>query len=74
MRTSPLFAPLWARHEVRFHAAGYKRLNHPAVGQLDFVSESMTVNDTDGYVMTLYYAEPGSLTATRVRELAELIS
>jgi len=73
-RTSPLFARLWARQEVRFHAAGYKRLNHPAVGRLDFLSESMTVNDTDGYIMTLYYAEPGSLTATRVRELADLIS
>lgn len=72
-RTSPLFARLWERQEVRFHAAGYKRLNHPAVGRLDFLSESMTVNDTDGYIMTLYYAEPGSLTAARVCELAALV-
>jgi hypothetical protein len=73
-RTSPLFARLWARQEARFHAAGDKLLNHPAVGRLDFLSESMTVNDTDGYIMTLYYAEPGSLTATRVRELADLVA
>ena len=72
-RESPLFARLWARQEVRFHAAGYKRLHHPAVGRLDFRSESMTVNDTDGYIMTLYYAEPGSLTATKVCELAALV-
>jgi transcriptional regulator with XRE-family HTH domain len=66
---SPRFAELWARQEVRFHAAGYKRLRHPVVGQLDFRSESMTVNDTEGYIMTLYYAEPGSDTAARLSEL-----
>jgi hypothetical protein len=39
--------------------------------QLDFLSESMTVNDTDGYIMTLYYAEPGSETARKVADLQE---
>jgi transcriptional regulator with XRE-family HTH domain len=72
-RESPLFARLWARQEVRFHAAGYKRLHHPAVGRLDFRSETMTVNDTDGYIMTLYHAEPGSPTTAKVHELAALI-
>ena len=71
---SPLFAQLWAKHEVRFHAAGYKILRHPVVGRLDFLSETMTVNDTDGYVMTLYYAEPGSETAEKVSELRELLA
>jgi transcriptional regulator with XRE-family HTH domain len=66
---SPTFARLWGRQEVRFHAAGYKRLRHPSVGQLDFRSESMTVNDTEGYIMTLYYAESGSETERRVAEL-----
>ena len=71
---SPLFAQLWARHEVRFHATGYKILRHPIVGRLDFLSESMMVNDTDGYVMTLYYAEPGSETADKVSELREVLA
>jgi transcriptional regulator with XRE-family HTH domain len=71
---SRLFAQLWARHEVRFHAAGYKILRHPIVGRLDFLSETMTVNDTDGYVMTLYYAEPGSETSRKVSELRELLA
>jgi hypothetical protein len=70
----PLFAQLWARQEVRFHAAGYKILRHPVVGRLDFLSESMMVNDTDGYVMTLYYAEPSSETAHKVSELRELLA
>jgi transcriptional regulator with XRE-family HTH domain len=70
---SPLFAQLWARHEVRFHAAGYKILRHPIVGRLEFLSETMIVNDTDGYVMTLYYAEPGSETADKVSTLRELL-
>lgn len=71
---SPRFAELWARQEVRYHAAGYKRLRHPVVGQLDFRSESMTVNDTQGYIMTLYYAEPGSDTAERLAKLQALLA
>jgi transcriptional regulator with XRE-family HTH domain len=71
---SPRFAELWARQEVRFHAAGYIRLRHPLVGQLDFRSESMTVNDTEGYIMTLYYAEPGSDTAGKLAKLQALVA
>jgi hypothetical protein len=44
------------------------------VGELEFLSESMIVNDTDGYVMTLYYAEPGSETARKVADLQKLLS
>jgi transcriptional regulator with XRE-family HTH domain len=72
-RISPAFVRLWERQEVRFHAAGYKRLWHPRVGQLDYLSESMIVNDTEGYIMTLYYAEPGSVTAARNADLVALI-
>jgi transcriptional regulator with XRE-family HTH domain len=70
---SPRFAELWARQEVRFHSAGYKRLRHPVAGQMDFRSESMTVNDTEGYTMTLYYAEPGSGTAARLALLQQAL-
>jgi len=71
---SPRFAELWARQEVRFHAAGYKRLRHPVVGQLDFRSESMIVNDTEGYIMTVYYAEPGGDTAERLSRLQMIVA
>ena len=71
---SPRFAELWARQEVRFHAAGYQRLRHPGVGELDFRAESTTVHDTEGYIMTLYYAEPGSETATRLAKLQALLA
>jgi transcriptional regulator with XRE-family HTH domain len=69
-RISPAFAEIWARHEVRFHGAGIKpTLRHPLVGELEFLSESMIVNDTEGYILTVYYAEPGSETARRLSKL-----
>jgi transcriptional regulator with XRE-family HTH domain len=71
---SPRFAALWAQQEVRFHAAGYKRVRHPVVGQLDLRSESMSVNDTEGYIMTLYYAEPGSETAGKLAKLQAILA
>jgi hypothetical protein len=39
------------------------------VGELEFLSESMIVNDTEGYILTVYYAEPGSETARRLSKL-----
>jgi hypothetical protein len=37
-----------ARHEVRRHRAGAKRLNHPLVGQMTFTYETMELAADEG--------------------------
>jgi transcriptional regulator with XRE-family HTH domain len=57
-RASPLFATMWSRQEVRFHAAGVvHRVRHRRLGEIDLRSESFTVNDTDGFIMTTLYSQ-----------------
>ncbi|HEX6520901.1 MAG TPA: hypothetical protein VF070_12960 [Streptosporangiaceae bacterium] len=71
---SPVFAELWRRQEVRYHATVKPRLNHSILGAFEFSCESMVVNHTDGYVLTFYSAEPGSETAGKMVELRALLT
>jgi transcriptional regulator with XRE-family HTH domain len=71
---SPVFAELWRRQEVRYHATVKPRLNHPVLGAFEFSCESMMVNHTDGYVLTVYSAEPGSETAGKMVKLRALLT
>jgi transcriptional regulator with XRE-family HTH domain len=66
---SPLFRKLWTSHDVSYHALGPKRIRHPVVGQIDYRSEAMWVADTDHYILTIYYVEPGTPSATNHAKL-----
>jgi transcriptional regulator with XRE-family HTH domain len=62
----------WARHDVRFHRAGTKRIHHPAVGDLEFSFEAMELPDSPGLTMYAYTTEAGSASEERVRLLGSL--
>jgi hypothetical protein len=61
----------WARHDVRFHRSGTKRLRHPLVGDLTLAYETLELPADPGLTLVTYSAEPGSPTETALRELAE---
>jgi hypothetical protein len=64
------FRVRWGRHDVRFHRAGTKRLRHPLVGDLTLAYESLELVADPGLTLVTYSAEPGSLSAARLQELA----
>ncbi|HEY0186879.1 MAG TPA: helix-turn-helix transcriptional regulator [Cellulomonas sp.] len=57
---SPEFRQWWAKHDVRFHRTGIKKLHHPVVGDLDLNFEAMEFPSDPGLVLIVYTAEPGS--------------
>jgi transcriptional regulator with XRE-family HTH domain len=57
---SEAFRTRWASHNVRFHNAGVKRFNHPAVGELDLNFNRLDVAADPGLTLFTYTAEPGS--------------
>ncbi|MFD0331820.1 helix-turn-helix transcriptional regulator [Streptacidiphilus monticola] len=67
---SDLFRRLWARHDVTALAGGAMRLQHPVVGRLDLRREKLPIADTDGQILAVYHAEPGSESARRLASLA----
>jgi hypothetical protein len=60
---------LWARHDVRALAGGAVTMNHPEAGPLALWREKLPVGDSGGQLLVIYYAEPGSDSATALERL-----
>jgi transcriptional regulator with XRE-family HTH domain len=67
---SDAFRARWARHDVRLHLTGAKRIHHPVVGELDLRFETMELPADPGLALLLYTAEPGSQTEQALTFLA----
>ncbi|MFB8172578.1 MmyB family transcriptional regulator [Kitasatospora purpeofusca] len=53
------FGQRWARHDVRHHRAGAKRVNQPLVGELTFTYETTRFTTDDGLFLVLCAVPPG---------------
>ncbi len=65
------FRRLWARHDVKELAGGLTRIDHPQAGRLELRREKLAIGGTDGQLLAVYHAEPGSDTARALALLAE---
>jgi transcriptional regulator with XRE-family HTH domain len=64
------FRARWAKHNVRYHDTGIKRLHHPVVGDLELTYEAMTLRGDSELTMFVYTAEPDSKSEEGLRLLA----
>lgn len=69
---SDAFRARWAAHNVRYHRSGFKRIHHPAVGDLEFEFEGMELPGTDDWILYAYTLRAGSPTEERVALLGSL--
>ncbi|MDO0929208.1 helix-turn-helix transcriptional regulator [Streptomyces sp. TG1A-8] len=69
---SERFRTLWARHDVRPRRGRVSHLSHPQVGDLDLHSTKLAVEGTDGLVLVVFHAEPGSRSAELLDILGSL--
>jgi transcriptional regulator with XRE-family HTH domain len=53
------FRRLWARHDVKALAGAPARMHHQ-VGMLELRREKLPLGDSDGQLLVIYHAEPGS--------------
>jgi transcriptional regulator with XRE-family HTH domain len=67
---SDLFRTLWAKHNVRIHDTGAKRIRHPLVGELHLTYENMQLTADAGLMLFAYSAEPG----TRSEQALDLLA
>ncbi|MEU1631098.1 helix-turn-helix transcriptional regulator [Streptomyces sp. NPDC020096] len=57
---SPVFATLWAQHEVRPRTNDHKHLWHPHIGEMHLHYQAFTVTGAPGQQLFVYTADPGS--------------
>ncbi|MET1073769.1 MAG: helix-turn-helix transcriptional regulator [Umezawaea sp.] len=67
--SSPEFAELWARHEVKPKTQEGKHLRHPRVGDLHIRFATFTVSGAPHQQLVVYQAEPASATARAFERL-----
>jgi len=66
---SPLFAEMWAAHEVEVRGPMLKRVDHPQAGLLEFECQVLHIAET-GQRLIAYCAAPGSATEEAFIQLA----
>ncbi|MGW4797529.1 helix-turn-helix domain-containing protein [Nonomuraea sp. NPDC004297] len=68
------FRGQWAAHDVRIRHDGSKQLWHPQAGDLELTYRSLDlpVSSRTVYGLTVYTAEPGSISEERLKLLASL--
>lgn len=71
---SERFRQLWARQDVRRKVGGVSHMLHPVVGPLELRHQKFAITGTDGQIMVMYHAEPGSPSQEALRRLANLTS
>jgi hypothetical protein len=57
---SDRFRRLWARHDVRHGEGTTSLLHHAEVGDLDLRREKLAIPGTDGQLLVIYHATPGT--------------
>ncbi|HAN24351.1 MAG: XRE family transcriptional regulator [Microbacterium sp.] len=67
---SPVFGRLWARHDVRMRQGATVTFAHPSVGALTVDREKLAIPGTDGMMLVIYHAEPGTADADKLALLA----
>lgn len=69
---SDAFRLRWAKHDVRHHRAGEKRIHHPVVGDLDLTYQAMEFPADPDWFMFAYSAAPGSVSEERLSMLGSV--
>jgi transcriptional regulator with XRE-family HTH domain len=70
--SSERFRRLWARHDVTSFKGAQIRLDHPQVGDLTLSREKLAITGTDGQLLVIYHAQPGTGSAEKLALLASL--
>lgn len=64
------FRVRWARHDVKYHRTGRKRVHHPIVGDLDLAFEALELPGEPGLRINVYTADPGTPSEDALKLLA----
>lgn len=70
LESSERFSAAWDRHDVHEHRTGTKVYRHPVVGRLELGYDVYTLASAPGLSMSVFRAEPGSVSDERLNELA----
>jgi transcriptional regulator with XRE-family HTH domain len=66
------FRKAWARHDVKPIQSRSIRMDHPQVGELELALSKLAIEGTDGQMLVIYHAQPGTEAADKLALLSNL--
>jgi transcriptional regulator with XRE-family HTH domain len=66
------FRQAWARHDVKPIQSRSILMDHPQVGELELALSKLAIEGTDGQMLVIYHAEPGTGSADKLALLSNL--
>lgn len=66
------FRDLWAQREVQADRNGLARFRHPQVGDFDLHYEKLAIDGSDGQLLIILHAEPGTPSEAAFRRLGAI--
>ena len=72
MTRSDAFRHRWAKHDMRHHRAGVKRIHHPVVGDLALSFQAMELPMNPDWFIFAFTAEPNSPDEQRLQLLRSI--
>ena len=66
------FRRRWERHDVDVRTLPTRTINHPVVGPIELLTETLAITATEGQVLIVYHAEPGSPSERALSRLSVL--
>lgn len=70
--SSERFRQLWARQDVKSRKGAPTRMHHPQVGEITLHREKLAIGGTEGQILAVYHAEPGTASEEKLALLASL--
>jgi transcriptional regulator with XRE-family HTH domain len=66
------FRRLWARHDVDLPTIPSRTFNHPLVGRMELMIETLAITDAEGQFLVINHAEPGSPSERALTRLSDI--
>ncbi|WP_082574976.1 MULTISPECIES: helix-turn-helix domain-containing protein [unclassified Nocardioides] len=67
------FRRAWARHDVKPIQSRSIRIDHPQVGEIELDLSKLAIEGTDGQMLVIYHAVPGTEAADKLALLSSLV-
>jgi hypothetical protein len=70
--SSDQFRSMWARHDVEVATVPTRTIKHPLVGPIELLTETLAITATEGQLLIVYHADPGSPSERALARLSDL--
>jgi MmyB-like transcription regulator ligand binding domain len=71
--SSDQFRGMWERHDVDVATVPTRTINHPLVGPIELLTETLAITAAEGQLLIVYHADPDSPSERALASLSDMV-